>query len=118
MGHTFGHAIETGMGYGQWLHGEAIAAGTMMAAVLSCQLGWISRQDVARVEQLFLRAGLPVKGPEMPAKRYLDLMQHDKKVLDGKLRLVLFSQIGKAIVTDAASLADIERTIVARTEHV
>lgn len=115
LGHTFGHAIETGMGYGEWLHGEAVAVGTMMAADLSCRLGWISENDVERVELLFRRAGLPVKGPEMPAKRYLDLMRHDKKVLDGQLRLVLFERIGKAVVSDVAPLSDIERAIAVRT---
>jgi len=115
LGHTFGHAIETGMGYGTWLHGEAVAAGTMMAAELSCQFGWISRSDVERIERLFRRAGLPVAGPELPVCRYLELMQHDKKVLDGKIRLVLFQAIGKAVVSDVASTDDIERAIVART---
>jgi 3-dehydroquinate synthetase len=92
LGHTFGHAIETGVGYGQWLHGEAVAAGTMMAAELSSQLGWIGPDDVGRVERIFQRAGLPVYGPALAGERYLDLMQNDKKVQDGKLRLVLLQQ--------------------------
>ena len=74
LGHTFGHAIETGMGYGEWLHGEAVAAGTMMAAELSCRLGWIGVADVARVERLLGRAGLPVFGPAMGAESYLCLL--------------------------------------------
>jgi 3-dehydroquinate synthase len=115
LGHTFGHAIETGMGYGEWLHGEAVAAGTMMAAELSCQLGWIGVADVARIEGLFLRAGLPVRGPALKVDTYLDLMQHDKKVQDGKLRLVLFRQIGQAVVSDAAPQAKIARAIVVRS---
>ncbi|MBI4740219.1 MAG: 3-dehydroquinate synthase [Betaproteobacteria bacterium] len=115
LGHTFGHAIETGMGYGEWLHGEAIAAGTMMAAELSRQLGWIGAADVARIERLFLRAGLPVKGPRLPVETYLDLMQHDKKVRDGKLRLVLFRQVGRAVVSDAAPQAEIAEAIAARS---
>ncbi|MFZ4536676.1 3-dehydroquinate synthase [Propionivibrio sp.] len=117
LGHTFGHAIETGMGYGEWLHGEAVAAGTMMAAELSCQLGWISAVDVIRIERLFERAGLPVSGPAMGADRYLELMQHDKKVQDGKLRLVLFKQIGQAVVSDAASQTGIAIVIAARSSH-
>ena len=117
LGHTFGHAIETGMGYGEWLHGEAVAAGTMMAAELSCRLGWIGEADVARVERLLVRAGLPVFGPAMGAERYLELMQHDKKVQDGKMRLVLLKQIGKAMVSDAASQTEIAQAIVARSAH-
>lgn len=98
LGHTFGHAIETGMGYGAWLHGEAVAAGTMMAAELSRQLGWLSHQDVQRVESLFVRAGLPIRGPELSGERYLDLMASDKKVEGGQLRLVLLQKIGKAVI--------------------
>lgn len=118
LGHTFGHAIETGMGYGEWLHGEAIAVGTMMAAELSCRLGWIGSADVARVEALFVRAGLPVVGPVLAVGRYLELMQHDKKVQDGKLRLILFKQIGRAVVSDVASTREIEAAIIARSPHV
>ena len=117
LGHTFGHAIETGMGYGEWLHGEAVAAGTMMAAELSCRLGWIGVADVVRVESLLVRAGLPVLGPAMGAESYLELMQHDKKVKDGKMRFVLLERIGKALVSDAASQAEISQAIVARSAH-
>lgn len=117
LGHTFGHAIETGMGYGEWLHGEAVAAGTMMAAELSCRLGWIGVADVARVERLLGRAGLPVFGPAMGAEIYLELMQHDKKVKDGKMRFVLLKQIGKALVSDTATQAEISQAIVARSAH-
>lgn len=114
LGHTFGHAIETGMGYGAWLHGEAVAAGTLMAAELSSGLGWISADDVSRVERLFQRAGLPVYGPCMGEDRYIELMQHDKKVLDGKLRLVLLESLGKAIVSDLATPAQIAAAIRGR----
>ena len=117
LGHTFGHAIETGMGYGEWLHGEAVAAGTMMAAELSCQLGWITSSDVSRIERLFVRAGLPIQGPAMASERYLDLMQHDKKVQDGRLRLVLFKQVGQAVLSDAAPLAEIAKAIKVRTPN-
>lgn len=111
LGHTFGHAIETGMGYGEWLHGEAVAAGTVMAAQLSQQMGWISQADQARITQIFSRAGLPVKGPAMPTEQYVELMAHDKKVLDGQLRLVLLKQIGQAIVSDRAESHQISDAI-------
>lgn len=114
LGHTFGHAIETGMGYGEWLHGEAVAAGTLIAAELSCQLGWIDRGALQRIESLFVRAGLPVKAPAMPIERYLDLMSHDKKVEDGRLRLVLLTAIGCSVVSDAASAEQIGAAIRVR----
>jgi 3-dehydroquinate synthase len=114
LGHTFGHAIETGMGYGEWLHGEAVAAGTLIASELSCRMGWIDAGDVARIEQIFVRAGLPTVSPALGVDRYLELMSHDKKVQDGKLRLVLLRGIGKAVVSDAASTAQIAAAIEAR----
>ena len=117
LGHTFGHAIETGLGYGEWLHGEAVAAGTMMAAEVSQRMGAISTADVERVESLLLRAGLPVVGPALGAERYLELMRHDKKVLAGRLRLVLFKRIGEAVVSDGAGEDAIVAAIEARTRH-
>ena len=114
LGHTFGHAIETGLGYGEWLHGEAIAAGTLIAAELSKRLGWIDEAAVARIESLFLRAGLPVYGASLGAPRYLELMRHDKKVQDGKLRLVLLEDIGKAVIFDGADEETIRAAIEAR----
>lgn len=114
LGHTFGHAIETGLGYGEWLHGEAIAAGTLIAAELSKRLGWIDGASVARIESLFLRAGLPVYGAPLGATRYLELMRHDKKVQDGKLRLVLLADIGKGVIFDAAEEKTIRAAIDAR----
>ena len=111
LGHTFGHAIETGLGYGEWLHGEAVAAGTMMAAELSRRLGWLSDADVERVRRIHERAGLPVKGAALGADRYLELMAHDKKVSDGTLRLVLLKAIGRAVITSEASTADIRAAI-------
>jgi 3-dehydroquinate synthase len=116
LGHTFGHAIETGSGYGLWLHGEAVAVGIMMAAELSRRLGWIAAPDVIRIETLLLRAGLPVHGPKgIAAERYLELMSHDKKVLDGQLRLILLRAIGKAVVTNEAKQIDIVSSIMERT---
>ncbi len=100
LGHTFGHAIETGTGYGNWLHGEAIGAGMVMAADLSARHGWISRDDVERTSALIRKAGLPVTPPpEMSKQQFLDLMAVDKKAVDGGLRLVLLKAIGKALVT-------------------
>ena len=111
LGHTFGHAIETGLGYGQWLHGEAVAAGTVMAAELSRRLGWIDARDVARVRHLLERAALPVKGASLAAQgsaqRYLELMGHDKKVVAGRLRLVLLRALGQAATFADAPQADI-----------
>ncbi len=100
LGHTFGHAIETGTGYGVWLHGEAVAVGMLLAARLSALQGWLDEADVDRIEALLLAAHLPVKAPgEMDADRFLELMAVDKKVLDGGLRLVLLRGIGQAVVT-------------------
>lgn len=114
LGHTFGHAIETGMGYGEWLHGEAVSVGTLIAAELSRQLGWLDSNAVERIERIFVRAGLPVFGPRLGSARYLELMSHDKKVQDGKLRLVLLKEIGRAIVSDQASDGQIGAAIEAR----
>jgi len=113
LGHTFGHAIETGLGYGEWLHGEAVAAGAVMAADLSRRLGWLSDADVARVRSIHERAGLPVKGAALGAERYLELMAHDKKVSDGTLRLVLLKQIGQAVISAEASQDQIRASIEA-----
>ena len=96
FGHTFGHAIEAGQGYGAWLHGEAVATGMVMAAELSALAGLISAADAARVRALVSRAGLPVKGPAMPAERYLELMQVDKKAAGGRVRFVVLEQLGRA----------------------
>lgn len=98
LGHTFGHAIETGLGYGEWLHGEAVAAGTVIAAELSCRLGWVTAEAVERIRQVFRRAGLPVAAPDLGVARYLELMAHDKKVADGQLRLILLKGIGQGVI--------------------
>ena len=101
LGHTFGHAIETGLGYGQWLHGEAVACGMKIAAVFSARLGWLQQEQVERIEALLTRAQLPTVVPkELSANRMLELMALDKKVKDGKLRLVLLQDIGNAVLTD------------------
>ncbi|HMY48712.1 MAG TPA: 3-dehydroquinate synthase [Rhodocyclaceae bacterium] len=111
LGHTFGHAIETGLGYGEWLHGEAVAAGTVMAAELSRRLGWLSTADVTRVREIHARAGLPVRGAALGADRYLELMAHDKKVSNGTLRLVLLKAIGRAVVTAEAPIDAVRASI-------
>ncbi|WP_127959748.1 3-dehydroquinate synthase [Serratia microhaemolytica] len=99
LGHTYGHAIEAEMGYGVWLHGEAVAAGMVMAAQTAYRLGLLTQADVERIKSLLLRAGLPVHGPEqMAPSRYLPHMMRDKKVLAGQLRLVLPTAIGQAEV--------------------
>ena len=102
LGHTFGHTIETHLGYGNWLHGEAVSTGMMMAAALSEQLGDISVADVSRLEKLLARANLPTLSPDsMQPEDYLPHMMRDKKVLAGKLRLVLLKSLGQAyIATD------------------
>lgn len=114
LGHTFGHAIETGLGYGVWLHGEAVAAGTLIAAELSARLGWLSVEEVGRIEAIFRQAGLPVCSPRLGVDRYLELMSHDKKVKDGKLRLVLLQEIGRAVVSEAADDVAIAAAIESR----
>lgn len=96
LGHTFGHAIENAMGYGAWLHGEAVAAGTLMAADLSWRLQRITAQEVNRIRCLFEHTGLPVKGPRITPERYLESMQLDKKVKEGTIRFILLDGIGKA----------------------
>ncbi|MBX2857817.1 MAG: 3-dehydroquinate synthase [Cellvibrionaceae bacterium] len=100
LGHTFGHAIEASQGYGQWLHGEAVAAGTVMACELSQRLGWLDATVVERSVALFNMANLPVKPPaDMCPETFMKYMAVDKKVLHGTLRLVLLKGLGTAVVT-------------------
>jgi len=99
LGHTFGHAIETGMGYGNWLHGEAVGAGMVMAAETSRRLGWLSEAEVARTRALIRAAGLPDVAPDLGMNRYLEYMGHDKKVEGGKMRFVLLKKLGEAVIT-------------------
>ena len=100
FGHTFGHAIETAQGYGNWLHGEAVAAGMVMAADYSMRRGDIPYSDFVRITNLLERAHLPVKAPrDMTPEQFVELMGVDKKVLDGRLRLVLLKSLGTAIIT-------------------
>ncbi|HSW08579.1 3-dehydroquinate synthase [Aquabacterium sp.] len=96
FGHTFGHAIEAGLGYGQWLHGEAIGCGMVLAAELSARLGLVAPAFVPRLTQLIQRAGLPVQAPVMPGARWLELMRVDKKSEAGEIRFVLLDGVGRA----------------------
>jgi 3-dehydroquinate synthase len=96
FGHTFGHAIEAGVGYGQWLHGEAVGCGMVMAADLSVRLGLISAASSMRIRRLVEKAGLPVHCPPLGAGRYLELMQLDKKAEGGDLRFVVLEALGRA----------------------
>ena len=98
LGHTFGHAIEAGLGYGDWLHGEAVAAGTVIAARISQHMGLLKADDVARITTLLERARLPVTAPDFSLERYLQLMGIDKKVEGGKLRFILLRGIGAAFL--------------------
>jgi 3-dehydroquinate synthase len=101
FGHTFGHAIESGLGYGQWLHGEAVACGMVMAADLSTRLGLLPQAFAERLQRLIERAGLPVRGPALGAERYLELMRVDKKAQGGEIRFVLLESPGRAVVRSA-----------------
>lgn len=116
LGHTFGHAIESYLGYGVWLHGEAVATGMVMAADLSYRLGWISEADVARTKNIIQRAKLPIKCPEIPLEDFLSYMSHDKKVLNGQLRLVLMRQLGQAVITKDFDVELMQQAILANQE--
>jgi 3-dehydroquinate synthase len=98
LGHTFGHAIEAGLGYGAWLHGEAVGAGMVLAAAASQALGWLSEQDVERVVRLIAAAGLPVQSPDFGIEEWMRHMGHDKKVESGVIRFVLLKQLGQAVI--------------------
>lgn len=114
LGHTFGHAIEAAMGYGNWLHGEAVGAGMVMAADLSRRLGWISPEEALRARRLIERAGLPVCPPvDMTPDQFRDLMAVDKKVQSGKIRFVLMRSIGDAVVESAIPAGLLQQTLSA-----
>lgn len=112
LGHTFGHAIESGVGYGKILHGEAVAIGICQAADLSRRLGFIQTHDLMRIEAIFKRAGLPITPPsDMQAHQYLELMAVDKKNIDGKIRLILLSKLGSAKLPCSVALDQLEATL-------
>jgi len=111
LGHTFGHAIESGMGYGNWLHGEAVAAGTVLAADVSRRMGLMSEAEVERVRKLYRRAGLPDTAPDLGVEAYMQHMGLDKKVEGGRIRFVLLRGIGAAFVTAEVPQADLEAAL-------
>lgn len=113
LGHTFGHAIESYLGYGEWLHGEAVATGMVMAADLSHRMGWISLEDLERTKKIISRAQLPIVCPKIPLDDFLAYMAHDKKVLNGQLRLVLLQQLGKAVITRDFDVELMQQAILA-----
>jgi 3-dehydroquinate synthase len=98
FGHTFGHAIESGLGYGQWLHGEAVGCGMVMAADLSCRLGYLDLSSRDRIKALVAAAGLPVRAPDLGQARWIDLMQVDKKNEGGKIKFILLKPLGSSVV--------------------
>jgi 3-dehydroquinate synthase len=117
LGHTFGHAIENGMGYGVWLHGEAVATGMVMAADLSARLGYITWQQAARAKALIERAGLPVVPPEqMSAQDFLKLMSFDKKVQGGKIRFILMQGLGESVIESNIEAGLLEQTLEAKEQ--
>ncbi|NNH26414.1 3-dehydroquinate synthase [Acinetobacter terrestris] len=116
LGHTFGHAIESYLGYGIWLHGEAVATGMVMAADLSQRMGWISAEDLERTKKIIQRAHLPVKCPAIPLDEFLAYMAHDKKVLNGQLRLVLMKSLGQAVISKEFDVELMKQAILANQE--
>ena len=117
LGHTFGHAIESYLGYGEWLHGEAVATGMVMAADLSQRMGWISSEDLTRTKNIIQRANLPIVCPQIPLDDFLAYMAHDKKVWNGQLRLVLMQAVGQAIITKTFDVELMKQAILANQEQ-
>lgn len=111
FGHTFGHAIENGMGYGAWTHGEAVATGMVMAADLSVRMGMCTLEDGRRLKRLIQRAGLPVVEPETMKDKFVDLMLRDKKTVDSGLRFVLLEALGSAKLIDNVSADTLNLTL-------
>jgi 3-dehydroquinate synthase len=116
FGHTFGHAIETAAGYGAWLHGEAVAAGMVMAAELSALMGDLKKTEVTRVRELVRRAGLPVSGPALAPERLMELMTVDKKAAKGRTRFVLLESVGRAALRGDVDDALVRKAIVAAAQ--
>ncbi|HEV3007427.1 MAG TPA: 3-dehydroquinate synthase [Burkholderiales bacterium] len=117
FGHTFGHAIEAGTGYGTWLHGEAIAAGMVMAAELSLLLGHLKKNEVSRVRDLLKRAGLPVAGPALAPERLMELVALDKKAAKGRTRFVVLQALGRAELRADVEDAAVRQAIVAAAQQ-
>lgn len=110
FGHTFGHAIEAALGYGEWLHGEAVAAGMVLATKLSVRLGLLESSSIERVSDLLSRAKLPVKAPDISIERFISLMAHDKKVDAGKIRFVILKSMGNAFLSDNVPDSTLQET--------
>jgi len=117
LGHTFGHAIEAGLGFGVWLHGEAVAAGMVLAARTSRALGHIGEDTVRRIERLIERAHLPVNPPDLGFERWLELMGHDKKVEGGKTRFILIRRLGEAYIDASVPRAVLEKVLAPGAIH-
>ena len=115
LGHTFGHAIENAMGYGNWLHGEAVACGMVMAAFLSKELSWLTEADFIRIKNIMLSAKLPIDPPNISQEKFVDLMQSDKKTHNNQIHLVLQKGIGNAILTQDYSQKDFLHTLQQKT---
>lgn len=113
LGHTFGHAIETAMGYGEWLHGEAVATGMVMAADLSWRLGMLGQSDAIRVRRLLAQAGLPVVPPSIAKDEFIRLMSKDKKAEQGNIRFVLLEALGRAVIKGGVNPAALDATLIA-----
>jgi 3-dehydroquinate synthase len=107
FGHTFGHAIEAAQGYGNWLHGEAVAAGMVIAARLSQRRGAIKAVDTERLVDLLRRSGLPVAAPSLPLSRWMSLMAQDKKVTEGAIRFILLEALGWAVIAGDVARDDL-----------
>jgi 3-dehydroquinate synthase len=116
FGHTFGHAIEAGTGYGAWLHGEAVAAGMVMAAELSALMGHLKETDVSRVRALLKAAGLPVTGPALGPERLMELMTLDKKAAKGRTRFVVLEALGRATLRADVDEREVRAAIVAAAQ--
>jgi len=116
LGHTFGHAIEVAQGYGNWLHGEAVGVGMIMAAKLSQAMGWLSEPDIERIISLIKNAGLPTVPPNISVDKYIELMLFDKKTKDGKINLVLQKSMGEAILSNSYDPSKL-RQILEQSSH-
>jgi 3-dehydroquinate synthase len=116
LGHTFGHAIETATGFGPWLHGEAVAAGMIMAARLSARVGMLEQREAERIHALIARAGLPTRPPKLPPERWRDLMALDKKSAGGRVRFVLIEGMGRAKLEAGVDERLVEETIAAAAQ--
>jgi 3-dehydroquinate synthase len=110
FGHTFGHAIEAGMGYGDWLHGEAVGCGMVIASELSMELGYITAQEVKRLTQIIAELHLPITPPIWSVNKYLDLMSHDKKAEQGSIKYIVLEKLGQANVQKVPN--EIIRTVL------